>query len=110
MGGLPPFKESMMKFVVTESADNMGFFTGVHICKVDENHTPNKYSQDSIVMSFWYRDTVFGNDGKEMRDVHIPWLAKLLCEKLNTEEIPSIDVSKCVPKEGDGDSFSNLGS
>ena len=25
------------------------------------------------------------------------------------EEVPSIDVSKCEPKEGDEDSFSNLG-
>lgn len=29
-------------------------------------------------------------------------------EKLE-EEVPSIDVSKCEPKEGDEDSFSNLG-
>lgn len=79
-----------MKFVVTESSDDMGIFTGLHVCKVDENHTANKYSQDSIVMSFWYRDTVFGADGKEMRDVHMPWLAKMLCEKLNSKETAEV--------------------
>lgn len=75
-----------MKFVVTESANDMGVFTGLHVCEVDENATPNKYSQDSIVMSFWYRDTKFGAEGKEMRDVYMPWLAKALCEKLNSKE------------------------
>ena len=28
---------------------------------------------------------------------------------INILEVPSIDVSKCEPKEGDEDSFSNLG-